>query len=131
MAKRISNRRVVLRLRSRDAEDPRKWLDAIEQAFRPNEMWVIVDDSPDTPDPDYSLADEVLETTVRARVAETLDQRDAIAKSKPSVSGPAPARDITRRLFVIRKWVHTRLKSGWKIAVKFLSVANSIKDLFS
>jgi hypothetical protein len=130
VAKRRTNRRVVIRLKGRDPSDPLKLLLAVEEAFRPESVEVICE-RPEQPVDVMVALDERLETEAREQAAEVLDQKDRVSrtasKSQPASRGPEePAADEPKS---IRTWLRERMRSGWRIVVKCLPTAGKVATL--
>lgn len=143
MAKRRTNRKVVIRYRNREPQDPKRLLEAVEEVLRPQSVEVVVEDDAEH---DGRLMDEPLETTVRAEVSCALEAQDReLREAELSANQQAerkklrelPAKqfeqqaEITPESRYLRRRVTRLLSKGWNVVAKVLPLAKQVKDLFS
>ncbi len=118
MPKRQTKRKVIIHLKQRNPSDPLPLLQAVEEAYRPREIEIIVEEPSDPPDAAPPIPDEQLETAAREHAAEVLDEQDRRLREAPK--GRAAKPQSTRR--GIRNWLKKWVAAGWRIFVKLLPV---------
>ncbi|NQT14970.1 MAG: hypothetical protein HQ582_19600 [Planctomycetes bacterium] len=126
MAKRQTNRTVKIVFKVREPGDPKKYLSAVEEVFRPREVEVSVDASEEDLATGADLVpDEPLETKAREHVAELLDEKHREQLEMEKALGELMVDDPSSRA----KWVkaersrlrsvlHRYAKAGWWFSAK-------------
>lgn len=117
MAKRQTNRKVIIRFVVRNTQDPLQYLNAVEAAFRPKEIEISVDSATDV-----GIPDEQLETEVSAVITESLDAKDAISQ-------PPSNCDVEKTRQSIMSWILGKISSGWQIVATVVPVLEKLKKL--
>ena len=109
---------------SRDSADPQKLLQAVEDAFRPREVEIVVNLSSENTHP-AEFADEQLETTVHEVCASDLEDKACKAKEAQPPT-PVKALDPAKPRFAILQWMKANAVAGWRVAVKVAPQAETI-----
>ena len=135
MAKRQTNRKVQIRLRSRDPGDPTRIFNAIEEAFRPREIEVVIGPSDSVDNVGEYVPNEPLETKAREAASNYLDSKDEKLAGQPDASELERISDdhLESRMAQIRdsenrlaRWVGEKFNAGWCITVRTM-VAEFVK----
>ncbi|NQV24951.1 MAG: hypothetical protein HQ518_11345 [Rhodopirellula sp.] len=117
--KRQTNRKVIVRFVGRDPKDPVDLLDAIESAFRPKDIEILVHGSDSALE---TTPDEQTETAVSAAVSRALD-----AKANRAESQPADEQQVRKG---IRAWMLEKVLSGWRVVAAVAPVAEKLRKAF-
>lgn len=131
MAKRRTNRKVTIHFKGRSPEDPLWYLNAVEEAFRPQNIDVVVSEAAGP-----SVSNEPLETLAREHVANILDEKakcPASASTSTQADEASPSErqvhEIGRSGAKLAARVIRLLKQGWTITAKVVPVLKGVKDL--
>jgi hypothetical protein len=124
VARRSKTRKVVIRFRSWNPDDPLSILAAVESALKPESVEVSVEKAGHASD-SPSQVNEVLE----AEATEAIQQKLVKANRDATPSKVAPLSELAKKRDRLKKWLVRTAKSGFAITVKLLPVVKSIKQL--
>lgn len=123
--KRQTNRKVLIRFVGRNPEDPVELLEAIEDVFRPKDIEVQVE----TVESSNLVADEQLETLLRKKIADALDENEE--KHQPEeTSTVTNTENEPKARAAISKWIAEKARAGWRVIATVAPVLEKLKKIF-
>lgn len=135
MAKRRTNRKITIRLKPRNPEDDLAILTNIDEAFRPQDIEIVVGE---TEDDSPRISNEPLETEVRKAAAEALEAKNKKEESQEdddkvfdeiSLKHQKDLQDEILERTKLEERVISKIKKGWKIVSFVVGAAKFISSL--
>src|SRR5207249_3283173 len=104
MSKRPVARKITIVFENRDPNDSGKFLQAVEDAFRPKDLEIVVTS--------VGRPDEQLETEAREQASAILDKKDREHRSAPIAASKQAVEGKRRQIL---RWLQGLAARGWRV----------------